>query len=508
MGQLAPAPLVGRFGHRHALWAFVAGLLLLQAGWIFAVPAFRGIDEIDHTYRAASVVRDQAAPRSEPVPWGRGNAVRVPPDLVESALPACEQLKYVGRGNCHPVTVPDDSGLVVIATAASQYLPAYYAAVGWPSLFVDGAAGQYGMRLVSALLCDLVLVLAASIAVRRSPWLAAGVMACLTPTVLYATVTVAPNGLSMVAGLLMWVAWASMDPNRPRPHNRRLLYIGAAAASVSCLTHNTSPIWVLITIAVIAFLAPRALWATLGVRAVASSLMSIFVAMLVALVWTLAAGANQTDGEWHPPTAAPQPVQVVMLPVRWLFQSVFGAPRPGGMTSGIVYGLAFLVILLLCAGGFVHGRRQVRVAMAMLVLVLLVLPLGLTWLTYADLGFAWQGRYSIPLGVGITVLAARALHGKPFLPVHLLGMAALGVVAVGSLVSAVSNVVAEGAQFLVPTWAPPILGALGVTIWTVSLALAARRTEREHAGLGDASEPTTHPVIGADSASASLASTR
>lgn len=497
-----------QLGHRSALAFFVAGLLMLQVAWITAVPTFRGTDEIDHSYRAASVVRGQVGPSYKPVPSGRGSEVRVPHELVKAASPACAELQYVGRGNCHPVAPPDDAGLVGIASSAAQYLPLYHATVGWPSLLLEGATGQYGMRVISIVLCDLVLILAAAIALRRSPWIASAVLVCLTPTVLYATVIVAPNGLSMVAGLLMWVAWMSIDPHRAAPRNRRLLYVGAAAAILCCLTHDASPIWVLVTIVAVAVTTPTAAWRTVGRHAVVKSLAGIFGAMLVALVWNLATGVHSTEGELHKPTSGPPLIEVGMLPVRWLFQSIFGAPRPGGMTSGIVYGLAFLMIFLVCAGGFVRARRVVRRAMVGIALVLVVLPSVLTWLTYDDLGFAWQGRYAIPLGVGITLLAASTLHGTPFGRLHLLGMAALAVVAAGSLISAVSNVLSENAELLVPTWMPPTLGALGVSLWAASLALATRRSGRVSLPPGSSGEPATQPQVEPGSHPGSLAPIR
>ena len=453
---------------RPALIAFLVGVLCLQAAWMLTVPAFRGIDEIDHAYRAASVARGDVGPATRSVPEGRGLMVMVPADMVEAGRPACAQLKYVGRGNCSPVTDVRQDGTVGIASAAGAYMPLFYAVVGWPSLFLDGESALYGMRVASMLLCDVLLLLAAAIALkRRSSWHLAGLILCLTPTVLYATVIAAPNALSMAGGLLMWVAWTAADPGLSHRDNRRYAWLGTLGAAITSLTHNTGPIWVLVTIVVMAWIWRPRLRPREAVRLLGPGAGVILGAFVAATLWTRFSGANSLHHESvQPESSTPQLSDLAMLPVRWLFQSVFGAPRPGGMTTGLVYGLAFTLILLVVMAGFQRAESRVRHAMLFIAFVLTALPFMLTLLTYDALGFAWQGRYSIPLGVGITLLAAASLHRTTALrPVHLLALVVVGVVQVGAILSAHANVAAEGAQFLAPAWVAPVLCLAGLLAW-------------------------------------------
>lgn len=456
---------------RTACLLFIAGLLCLQAAWMITVPPFRGIDEIDHAYRAASVARGDLGPATDPVPNGRGRMVAVPADMVEAARPACAQLKYVGRGNCEPATSVRPDGTVGIASSAGAYMPLYYALVGWPSQFVGGEVALYAMRLASLLLCDLFLLLAAMIALRRrSPWHLAGLAVCLTPTVLYASITAAPNAISMAGGLLMWVAWTAADPGLPRRENHSYAWLGTVGAVTTSITHNTGPIWVLVTVMVTAWLwrpwphprrVLRALWPQAGM---------ILAGFGIAVLWTRYSGANSLAEEWHSPSQPAQWHEILMLPVRWLFQSIFGAPRPGGMTTGFVYGLAFTLIFLIVVLGFQRAESKVRQAMVFIAVTLTALPLALTWLTYDDLGFAWQGRYSIPLGVGITLLAAASLNRtRSFKQLHVLGIVPLGIVHVGAILSARANVAAEDAAFLSPEWVAPALCIAGALWWVACL---------------------------------------
>lgn len=483
-----------RAGSYRGFLPFVAGLLCLQAAWMLTVPAFRGIDEIDHAYRAASVVRGDIGPATRPVPDGRGLMVMVPAGMVEAARPACAQLKYVDRGNCVPVTDVQHNGTVPIASAAGAYMPLYYAVVGWPSLFLDGERALYGMRIASMLLCDVFLLLAAAIALgRRSSWHQAGLVLCLTPTVVYATIIAAPNAVAMSGGLLMWVAWTTADPSLSRRDNQRYAWFGVAGAVATSLTHNTGPIWVLVTIVVMAWIWRPRLMRSQDLRLLWPGAGVILGAFAAALLWTRYSSANSLHHESvHPRSDTPQISDLAMLPVRWLFQSVFGAPRPGGMTTGLVYGLAFTLILLLVMAGFQRAESRVKHAMVVIAFTLTALPFLLTLLTYDTLGFAWQGRYSIPLGAGITLLAAAALNRTTaFRPVHLLAMAALGVVQVGAVLSARANVAAEGAQFLAPAWVAPVLCLVGLCLWLGCLRRVGLESDRSAVDSTEASGPVT-----------------
>ena len=80
----------------------LAAALLVQAAWILALPAFRGIDEFDHVYKAAAVAHGQLLDEAPPE-TGRGGLIPVPEDVVAAASAMCDSYDYTGRGNCHPV---------------------------------------------------------------------------------------------------------------------------------------------------------------------------------------------------------------------------------------------------------------------------------------------------------------------------------------------------------------------------------------------------------------------
>lgn len=452
---------------RAALGYFCLGMFLIQIAWQLAVPAFRGIDEIDHAYRATSVARGQIIPKLDAVADGRGFAVKAPAGMVSDAVPACKALRYTGPDNCYAIQQEDDSGDVLIASAAEQYSPVYYAIVGWPSLLLDGKAALYFMRLISSLICALILVTAAAIAIRRSrTWLLLGLIACLTPTMIYSTIVVAPNGLSMSGGLLMWVSWLCVDP-RDLPSSRGLIFIGAVGASVMIAMHNTGLVWAAASIFVFTLL-----WwpLKLGRRnrgPLAFPAILVGTTVVLTLGWSLFTGANSPGGRVADDIRLASITEIAALPILWVFQSVFSAPRAGGAPHPIVYAIMLGVIFVFCAAGARLATVRVRLAMLALAVTVTLIPLVLTWKTQHVFGLAWQGRYAIPLGAGILLLAAEALHDNtPARRTHVYLLVPLSLAAAIAVMSARSNVDQEGASFLAPEWVAPALAVVAfVSLW-------------------------------------------
>ena len=183
------------------------GTLLVQAAWILALPPFRGTDEFDHAYRAASVARGEWRAPTEAAEEGRGGLVTVPRDLVAAASPVCSSYLYTGHDNCYPAA-DAGHGDVRVATAAGNYNPAFYWVVGTVARPFDGAHALYAMRIASALLCAAFVALAGWVTAQwaRTAWPLFAVAVAMTPVVFFSLSVTAPNGLEMAAALSLWMA--------------------------------------------------------------------------------------------------------------------------------------------------------------------------------------------------------------------------------------------------------------------------------------------------------------
>ncbi len=135
--------------------------------------------------------------------------------------------------------------------------------------------------------------------------------------------------------------------------------------------------------------------------------------LIAAVLWTLTSGTNApsaSGGAKFP--GSPWPGMLRNAAV-WVFQQVAAVPSRNVIAPLAVYALALAVwgVMLILALRASPGR--VRLAMLVIFVSTTALSVALTLLSYAQLGYAWQGRYAWPYVVGWLVLAGWALDRAP-----------------------------------------------------------------------------------------------
>lgn len=434
-----PDAVLSRLSPRRVFCLTLLGSLLLQTAWILSVPAFRGIDEFDHVFKAESVAGGQLISRV-PAEDGHGALLEVNEETVRAAAPVCEWYLYVGPDNCSPVKVLGD-GRALAGSGAGSYNPVYYAVVGNAAKAFAGDTAVYAMRLVTALVCSLLIAWGASLtsgwARTRLPLLAYA--AGVTPVLAYSTSVVSPNGLTYTGALLFWFAALALDRSPEDSAGAlRALVVGAVAVLTS---HTTGPVWLLVATASILMLRPVREWRTiLGRRPVAWAGATLFAGLvaIACVAWTRYSQANSVgparpdwDGDF--PWAA-----LARENALWAFQSIAAFPirnQPAPLLVYVLWGAVLTALLVLLAR---RSTTRERLALGALLVPLLLLPNVLSYLTFPSQGFAWQGRYMLPLWVGVLALAARALDRGREAPDRILVVTAFATMAVANAVSVVS----------------------------------------------------------------------
>src|SRR5690606_6521951 len=106
------------------------------------------------------------------------------------------------------VELGDPRGADEFSTWVARYNPAYYVAVGWPTLVFDGNAGVIAMRIVGSAIVSafLAFAIALGLASQRARWMPAAVPFLAAPMVVYMGASVSPQGLEIAAAALLWVA--------------------------------------------------------------------------------------------------------------------------------------------------------------------------------------------------------------------------------------------------------------------------------------------------------------
>lgn len=410
--------MTSRFDPRRTFWAVLVGVLLSQGAWLLTLPTFRGIDEFDHVFKAAAVARGEWTNHGVALD-GRGALVTIPGSIVRAAEDVCEWYEYTGPDNCRG-TRQLAHGDVEVATAASNYNPTYYLLVGTIARPFSGDAANVVMRVVGAVLCALLMAWAAALIARwaATPWPLVLYGAGLTPVFLYSTTVASPNGLTYSGAALVWSALIATS--RTPGATRHLAVPAAVGGSVMVTTHTTGAMWLLLITLTALLLLPVRDWLRILLRDRAwwgTSALVVVLATALSSAWvrlqnTNALGPRLAGADTDPLTF----VDLLRAHLLWVFQTIAAFPTLNEQAPPVVYA-AWLVVL---AGVVVlatrRARSRVRIALVTLTCLIVVVPSILTVIAYPHEGIAWQGRYTLPLWIGVALLAGVAVDRASAVP--------------------------------------------------------------------------------------------
>lgn len=463
-------------GLRGSTAVFVLGVLLAQASWLLAVPPFRGSDEFDHAFRAAGVAGGQWR-LTTPAENGRGLLTDVPPGIVEAAHAQCASLAYTGPDNCTSVA-RTESGDARIATSAGEYHPAFYWVIGTAAEGFEGARALYAMRIASALLC--LLGIAAAYAALNScfspggPWIKLALLTALTPTLMYTTAVAAPNGIEIVAGLVLWVSLLGVGgASSSARRDRRLLTLAIVATPLLCTVRMLGPLWFgAIVFAVVVFRGVAPVWRIAQDNRCAMVMMAGAAVLSVAhsMWWVMSSSAGY-GGE--PGAAADTRLRRVFDLHLWVMQSVGAFPYRNDSAPIWVYPLVLLVLAAFLVVGVRRGTGTQRLGLVLAVSMTLVIPMSLTWVALQESGGSWQGRYSLPFAVGAVILGGYVLDQAGWASaeggrLRALAWVMLAIAHVGSVVGVVRSETVREVSSSDPDWAqhaPLLIAALMLGAW-------------------------------------------
>ena len=504
-----------RPGPRATFWTVTLLVGLLGTLWALASPLMSLPDETAHSSRAVSVTRGQVVGTPDTLTMaedglvGHVNLVQLPAPYGQvRVLMAC----YAQRGvpaDCAG-SLPDTPGEVTVYTSVGTYPPLYYALVGWPHHLLPPEPALYAMRVLAAWLAAPLAGLAFA-ALRRlgtHPLLLLGGALGMTPVVLFLSGGINPSGPEVVAALALW-ATTAVVATRPAGPSDRAGVAWAVAASALAWARPLGPLFVLgivgVTVAAIGrrdVLAAR--WADprqrrlLGVAAV---LWAGAVAWIVGF-GTLGAFKGIPDPALTPGVAAARSLGMTAERLGQVV-AVFGwvdTPAPTLTTFWPWMTVAGAVVV----AGLWRGTWRVRAALVLLGVVAVLLPVAAEAGRAAEIGLGWQGRYTLPVLVGLPVLAAvgaaagRARASRPTVMAVLGGGALLALAHLVGFAAALRRyTVGIGdprpfwAFLAVDGWAPPgghrlLLVLTGIVLAAAGAALAVATVPGRRAGDGDA----------------------
>lgn len=477
--------------HPGRLFLTLFGLFFaMLLAWGLGTPLQQAPDEWAHLYRAASIYDGQiliSAPgQMDPT---LGDPVRVPGSLVADRNAAqCFMHRNLVPVSCsHPK--PTSDALVLTSTPASRYPPFYYLLVGWPLLFGHGAAALYLMRVVAAAVSAVFLAWGMlSVFKLRAGLAATGMIVAVTPMVAWLATMINPNGLEIAAAVALWpqlLLWVTAKETRLR----RAGALGAAAAAATMvLARSVSIIWVCVAvISMIPLMRLGWLRTQLRNRSTYFAVGGVVLAGVITLAWSAISRQTELgprksrgyhvhhDSLWHNVGLAYD-----QLP-RWWHQAIgdFGwLDTPISDRAVLLYELVLVLLVGWALIRSVQTRGFSALAAAVIAAgftLIVTLYLSASVMNKLSVEF-WQGRYSLPMAVGVPLLLGYAapITGRKSrwltVGVSLLASAAISLIALRGFLGFFqrNSVGLHGALSLRGGWQPPG----GIVLWLVILTLS------------------------------------
>jgi hypothetical protein len=415
--------VVAPWEQRRRWWACFGALALAGLAWSLVAPLMTGPDEVAQARRAAAVVRGQLTGTSDEQAGlevaGAANVlvvVEVPEvyGRTADAITGCRVGPFVPRAPqdelmpLPEVDCPAFEGgdrLVSVPTVQYRNQPTFYAWVGLPTLVSHGLAGAWAMRILGLLPAVALLASAATSMGHRSvrPLAGYGLLACLTPGVLYLTAVSNPAGVEIAAGVSAWAAAVLVATGRD-DRTRVVVRLAVALVALSSV-RGLGPGFAGAVVASLALLAGRErTWGLLRRREVQVAAGAVVAAVLASLAWLL---WLQSSYPLDPRTGTGWRYALGLVP--WYLHQSVGV---FGSNDSEVSAWVTVAWVLATAGVVVAGLRGAgwRWRAVSLAAIGTGVAMGVTTegLSLPPIGYFWQGRYALPLVLGGVVVAAMA----------------------------------------------------------------------------------------------------
>jgi hypothetical protein len=288
-----------------------------------------------------------------------------------------------------------------------------YLLIGWPSLFLSTALGVYAMRLCMVVICSALLATAFTVArsCRNGRFLTLGVVLASTPMVLFLASNPNPNGLEVAGSVCFSVGlYALLAGSTPWGERDRFALGATTVSGVALALARPVSVAVLALALIVALLTfgrvdrVRALarW-----RAVWACGAAVSLAVIGSLWWFVYArpldtvvGIPYPDPDFwknarHSLGLLPDRTEEMVGVFSWGITS-----PPDWVLWGWLALIGVIVVVALVVGSWRH-----RLVLVALVVGMCVLPTAAELPRVHQLGFIWQGRYSLAFAVTVPLLA-------------------------------------------------------------------------------------------------------
>lgn len=456
---------------------------LLIGAWAIGNPPFAAPDERDHYVRALGVMSGDIL--GEPAPEAAGG--KTPRQLAwtrQATRSVRVKKELVPPENCYVLDPTASAECLLGATAieasrlttpVGTYQPLPYLLAAPATEAATSAQGAVRAARVPGALLSLFLLVLAAFAMRSTTSLL-GLLAAITPMVLFCASSVSGSGPEIAGGVAVSATAVGIAQERSPP--RWLWAALAISGAILVLSRSPGPVWVVLLLLLpVALIGPRETWTRVreGGATAWASLGVIVIAIAVNRLWETLYGPAIS-----PVTDSPGYGLQLAIGQWWrAMPDLVG--KFGYLEFALPVWVALAWLLVLMVLGTLAWRastRRGRVVIIGTLLIVLGLPLLVFMAVTRQTGFGLQGRHVLPVLVALPILIGALLPAKGR-AVAIAAWVAAPALAVLQLAAfwfnaRRSSVGVDGPFWFLPTstWAPPggwavalvpaILGALAI----------------------------------------------
>jgi Predicted membrane protein (DUF2142) len=271
------------------------------------------------------------------------------------------------------------------------------------------------MRLITAAVSGALIACAVN-AIRRTTasMVATGLLFAITPMVLFVSGTVNPSAPEIAGAIALWASGLVLVSQSEDRIDNRLVNVAGISACVLVLSRQLAPLWLSVIAATALMYGKRASLRNI-LRSGVARLWAIPIGacILFQMSWVVVVKPLDASVLARPEIDATtsEIVRSTLGAGFTRYREMIGVFGWGDTTApALTYlfwtgGIGLLSLLALAWS----KRRHVAVLLA-LVAVTVLAPLALEGAAYRDVGgIFWQGRYTLPIAVGIPILATMGI---------------------------------------------------------------------------------------------------
>ena len=378
---------------------FFIAMLVVVVTWAAGIPRYASPDEPAHVFKAYGTAHGQLLGAALPPPFPTNLREFDGPDSLGAPDLRC----YVGLPD-EPASCTAEVSPQLISSA-SRYPPWYYGLVGLPVAATGESTSVFAYRFVSAILCVAALTLAMWLAKRsRRPDVAGLQLAALTPMALFLMASVNPNAAEVAGFVAIWACLTRVTTDDELP--MRWLMLASFMSALVVLMRPISIVWMAGLVVVVLIGASgqrrRELFAW---RPLTWAVGPTAIALVVSWVWAVYSSFEVKDERLTNTLSLSAALHVSINNWGRYFRQTIGILGWLDTTLPffvyVVWAAALVVVVV------IHLRSanpRGVVALIALVAAWLALPLIINGFTNSRAGLTYQGRYSLPIFVGLVFL--------------------------------------------------------------------------------------------------------